>query len=97
VRGVDRNGQRLEDRRCGIYGCTNVVLCRQLCQIHYVQRRRWELEGLSAAAIAALEPHEPPKKPWVWPGDEQFLIDRLENDDQILGITEQEEHDNECN
>jgi hypothetical protein len=40
--------------------------------------------------IAALEPHEPQKKPWSYPGDEQFLIDRLENDDDILHGTKKE-------
>jgi hypothetical protein len=50
--------------------------------------RRAELEG-RAAELQTLEPQRPR---WEWPGDEQWLIDRLESEEEALaGPTKQQE------
>jgi hypothetical protein len=42
--------------------------------VHYLALRRAELEGKAAE----LEKREPQRPKFEWPGDEQWLIDRLE-------------------
>src|SRR5712691_17321 len=69
------------NRTCTIYDsespterCQGEVWCRGRCRKHYLSLRRFELEG-RATELEKLEPQRPK---WSWPGDEQFLIDRLE-------------------
>jgi hypothetical protein len=65
------------DRTCSIYGCSEGLFCRARCYRHYLDLRRYELEGRAAE----LQQAEPSRPRWEWPGDEKFLIDRLERDE----------------
>src|ERR1035437_5351386 len=81
-----------ESRTCTIYDtnsptgqCPKPWFCRGRCQPHYMSLRRAELEGRAEK----LQQQEPQRPKWEWPGDEQFLIDRLEAAEK--GIEDQQE------
>ena len=44
--------------------------------------RRAEIEG----RVAELQQQPPAPKKWEWPGDTQWLLDRLEADENILEL-----------
>ncbi len=76
-----------QNRLCTIYDansptgqCQGKWFCRRRCFAHYMSLRRAELEG-RAAEIQKLEPERPK---WSWPGDEQWLIERLEKEEEAL-------------
>lgn len=81
-------------RTCTIYDattdnhqCPKPWFCRGRCQAHYMSLRRAELEGRAEK----LQQQEPQRPQWEWPGDEQFLIDRLEAAEK--GIEDQPKDD----
>jgi hypothetical protein len=80
MKGIGFDGQRMSERLCCVFGCTNIVLCRMRCQQHYVQLRRYELSGRAAE----LEKVEPTRPHWEWKGDSEWLASRLERDDLDL-------------
>jgi hypothetical protein len=61
--------------------CQEPILCRGRCRKHYLTMRRFEIEG-RLAELEKLEPQVPKKEPqkprWEWPGDEAWLVARLE-------------------
>ena len=79
----------IENRTCTIYDansptgqCQKPWFCRGRCNRHYMDLRRAEIEG----RVAELQQQEPQRPKWSWPGDEQWLVDRLESDENILEL-----------
>ena len=86
----------LENRTCTIYDadsptgqCPKRWFCRGRCLQHYTALRRAEIEGRAAELQ---EQQVPPQRPkWEWPGDSEWLIARLEADENLLELKPKDE------